>query len=99
MTSLILPSYAQLSDADEAALTELYRRGTPANTMRAWERDLAYISAWKMATFGRPLVWPAEERVALRFVLDHSVDLAERSGTAQNAAMEVIAIGLRISLA
>ena len=99
MTSLILPSYAQLSDADEAALTELYRRGTPANTLRAWERDLAYISAWKMATFGRPLVWPEEERVALRFVLDHSVDLTERSGTAQDAAMELIAIGLRLSLA
>ena len=49
MTSLTLPSYAQLSDADEAALTELYRRGTSANTLRAWERDLAYISAWKMA--------------------------------------------------
>ena len=45
MTSLILPSYAQLSDADAATLTELYQRGTPANTLRAWEQDLAYISA------------------------------------------------------
>ena len=61
MTSLALPSYAQLSEADEAALTELYRRGTPPNTLRAWERDLAYISAWKMAAFGQPLHWPEEE--------------------------------------
>ena len=83
MTSLTLPSYAQLSDADAATLTELYQRGTSANTLRAWERDLAYISAWRMATFGRPLVWPEEERVALRFDLDHSVDLTERPGTAQ----------------
>ena len=45
MTSLALPSYVQLSEADEAALTELYRHGTPANTLRAWERDLDYISA------------------------------------------------------
>ena len=41
MKSLALPVYAQLTDADEAALTDLYRRGTPANTLRAWERDLA----------------------------------------------------------
>ena len=64
---LALPTYAQLSDADEAALTDLYRRGTPTNTLRAWERDLAYIAAWKMASFGRPLDWPEDEKVALRF--------------------------------
>lgn len=99
MTALALPSYAQLSDADEAALSELYRRGTPANTLRAWERDLAYISAWKMATFGKALAWPEEEQVALRFILDHAQDLTERPGRAQEAALELIAIGLRASLA
>jgi hypothetical protein len=62
MTALALPAYAQLSDADEAALTELYRRGTPANTLRAWERDLAYIAAWKMASFGQPLTGPKRRR-------------------------------------
>lgn len=71
MTALALPSSAQLSDADEAAMSELYRRGTPPNTLRAWERDLAYISAWKRTAFGKPLVWPEEEQVALRFILDH----------------------------
>ena len=41
MTTLALPSCAQLSVADEAALTALYRRGPPPNTLRAWERDLS----------------------------------------------------------
>jgi integrase len=96
--SLVLPAYAQLSDADEAALTELYRRGTPANTLRAWERDLAYIAAWKMASFGRPLDWPEDEKVALRFILDHAQDLITKKGPAREVAMELIAIGLRREL-
>lgn len=96
--NLALPSYAHLSEVDEAALTELFRRGTPANTLRAWERDLAYIAAWKMAAFGRQLSWPEEERVALRFVLDHSADLTDRPGSARDVAMELIALGLRREL-
>ena len=99
MSALALPSYAQLSDADEAALTELYRRGTPTNTLRAWERDLAYIAAWKMAAFGQPLAWPEDEKVALRFILDHAQDLTHKLGPAQDVAMELIAIGLRRELA
>jgi integrase len=98
MTALTLPAYAQLSDADEAALADLYRRGTPANTLRAWERDLAYIAAWKMAAFGRPLAWPEEENVALRFILDHAQDLSEKPGPAQDTAMELQALGLRVAL-
>lgn len=98
MSTLALPAYAQLSDADEAALTDLYRRGTPANTLRAWERDLAYIAAWKMAAFGKPLAWPEEEKVALRFILDHAQDLTQRPGPAQDVAMELIALGLRVAL-
>lgn len=98
MTALALPSYAQLSDADGAALTDLYRRGTPPNTLRAWERDLAYIAAWKMASFGWPLDWPEDEKVALRFILNHAQDLTENPGPAQDVAMELIAIGLRREL-
>jgi hypothetical protein len=98
MITLALPSYGQLSEADEAALTELYRRGTPAKTLRAWERDLAYISAWKMAAFGKPLTWPEDERVALRFILDHAQDLTEKPGAAQDVALELQAIGLRVAL-
>ncbi|RWR26229.1 integrase [Sinirhodobacter populi] len=92
-------SFSSLSQEEEQTLTDLYRRGTPANTLRAWERDLAYIAAWKAAVFGQPLVWPEDERVALRFVLDHSIDLNDRPGTnAHEAAMELIAAGLRRSL-
>lgn len=98
MTLLPLPAYAQLSPADEAALTDLYRRGTPPNTLRAWERDLAYIAAWKMAAFGQPLHWPEDERVALRFILDHALDLTDKPGPAQDAALELVAIGLRVAL-
>ncbi len=75
LKSLALPAYACLFEADEAALTDLYRRGTPANTLRAWERDLAYIATWKMASFGRALDWPEDETVALRFILDHAQGL------------------------
>ena len=32
---LILPAYAQFTATDEATLTELYRRGTQPNTLRA----------------------------------------------------------------
>ncbi len=98
MTTLSLPAYAQLSEADEAALTSLFRRGTPANTLRAWERDLAYIAAWKMAAFGRPLTWPEDDQVALRFILHHADDLTDQPGSAQDTAMELIALGLRVAL-
>jgi integrase len=98
MTLLALPAYAQVSEADESALTDLYRRGTPPNTLRAWERDLVYISAWKMASFGKALAWPEDEKVALRFILDHAQDLSERPGAAQDVANELMAIGLRIGL-
>ena len=93
-----LPAYAQLSDADEAALADLFRAGVPANTLRAWERDLAYIAAWKMAVFGQALIWPETEAVALRFVQDHAVDLTDQPGPAQAAAQALIALGLRVKL-
>jgi integrase len=99
MTGLTLPSYAQLSEADAAALAELYKRGTPANTLRAWERDLAYIAAWKAAVFGQPLVWPEAKRVTLRFMLDHTLDLTGNPGTTQDTAQELIELGLRRTLA
>lgn len=88
-----------LSPADEAALSALYRRGTPENTLRAWERDLAYIAAWKRVAFGQPLDWPESETVALRFVLDHAVDLNDENTPARATAEALIAAGLRRSLA
>ncbi|MBU3032048.1 tyrosine-type recombinase/integrase [Paracoccus marinaquae] len=94
-----IPLPRTLDAADAAALEALYRRGTPENTLRAWERDLAYISAWKAAAFAAPLAWPETEAVALRFVLDHAEDLHDRPGPAQAAAQALIAAGLRRSLA
>lgn len=93
----LIPGSA-LSADDEAALTDLYRRGTPANTLRAWESDLAYIAAWKQAVFGRPLAWPEDETVALRFILHHAEDLTEATGPARDAAEALIAQGLRPAL-
>lgn len=90
---------ADLSAADTALLTDLYRRGTPENTLRAWERDLAYVTAWKAAAFDAPLDWPESETVALRFVLDHALDLTDQPGPAQDAAKALIGAGLRRSLA
>lgn len=88
-----------LTPADAAALEMLYRRGTPENTLRAWERDLAYITAWKQLAFDAPLQWPEEERVALRFLLDHSADLTDAPGPARDVAGAMIRAGLRKSLA
>lgn len=96
-----LPQPAGLSEADRDQLTQLFARGTPANTIRAWESDLAYITAWRQVRFGDDPVWPERENVALAFVLDHSRDLAEApAGDAARAAAEaLIAAGLRRSLA
>jgi len=93
MTQLIISSPTALSNADEAALTDLYIRGTPANTLRAYERDLIYITAWKQS----PLTWPEDESIALRFILDHSRDL-DTPDTAQDVAKALITAGLRKSL-
>lgn len=82
-------------------LTELFVKGTPPNTIRAYERDLAYITAWKAAAFGAPLAWPETEAVALRFVLDHADDLtdADPAAPARRAAEALIGLGLRRSFA
>jgi len=90
-----------LSDADQDALTDLYIRGTPANTLRAYERDLIYLTAWKVAAFAAPLSWPESEAVALRFILDHSRDLTEADpqDPALTAVDALITQGLRKSRA
>ena len=97
--STILPP--ALSDTDQEALTDLYVRGTPPNTLRAYERDLIYITTWTHAAFGKPLAWPEREDVALRFILDHSRDLtkADPQDPALPAAEALIAQGLRKTLA
>lgn len=96
-----LPALPRLSDEDQAALNDLFTRGTPENTRRAYERDLIYITAWKQAAFGAPLVWPEGEDVALRFLLDHARDLTDSApdNKARLVAKHLIGCGLRRSLA
>lgn len=97
--ALLLPAaLPELSEDDRAALHDLYVRGTPENTLRAYERDLVYISAWRRTRFGVPPQWPETEQVALRFVLDHARDLQEAAGPARAAAETLIAAGLRRGL-
>lgn len=95
------PTALTLSETDQTALTDLYIRGTPPNTLRAYERDLIYITAWQQTAFDTPLTWPAREDVALRFILDHSRDLREADDLepAKRVAQDLIALGLRKSLA
>ncbi len=90
-----------LSQADQDALTDLYVRGTPANTLRAYERDLLYITAWKASRFGASLNWPESEATALAFILDHARDLdgAPETDVARETAEALIAQGLRKSMA
>ena len=96
-----VPAPPTLSQADQEALTDLYVRCTPANTLRAYERDLIYITAWKAATFYAPLSWPEDETTALRFVLDHSRDLSDLSqdDPVRASADRLVVQGLRKSLA
>jgi integrase len=95
-----LPAEMALSPADRAALDDLYARGTPENTRRAYAADLGYIAAWKEAAFGLGLAWPETEAVALRFVLDHARDLSglPEEEPARGVAERLVAAGLRRSL-
>ncbi|TDE34668.1 tyrosine-type recombinase/integrase [Antarcticimicrobium sediminis] len=101
MTPLPFPIRTQLSETDQAALTDLYVRGTPQNTLRAYERDLLYITLWREVAFGSGPIWPEREEVALRFILDHARDLgtAAPADSARIAGEALIAAGLRKSLA
>ena len=94
-----LPLPVHLTPAETEALTDLYRRGTAENTLRAYEQDLGYIRAWKAAAFGTALSWPEDEAVALRFILDHAQDLRAGTGPARAAAEALIRAGLRCGLA
>jgi integrase len=100
MPDLTLPSSSRLSQADEAALEDLFRRGTPENTRRAYEIDLAYIAAWKRLSFGGALDWPEHPDVALRFILDHARDFTRSlaNDPSQQVAEALVEFGMRRSL-
>ena len=101
MPTLPGPVITGLSAPDQAVLTDLFVRGTPENTLRAYERDLLYITAWRQAVFHDGPQWPEREDVALRFVLDHARDLttAGSDDSARRAAETLVAAGLRRGLA
>jgi len=91
-----------LSERDQEALHGLYVRGTPQNTLRAYERDLIYITAWKALRSADPaLNWPEPEDIALLFILDHTRDLNEAPADdpARQAAKHLIDQRLRKTLA
>ncbi len=92
------PAPVILDEEDRAALNDLYVRGTPENTLRAYERDLIYLTAWKRAAFNEALTWPEREDVAIRFVLDHSRDLSDATDRARETADMMIALGVRKGL-
>lgn len=96
-----LSTLSRLTPADTAALEDLFRRGTPENTQRAYESDLTYAQAWKRLSFGGALDWPESEAVALRFILDHARDLSTAAPTdpSRQVAEALVAFGLRKSLA
>ena len=67
--------YAEvLTDADVATLKHLADTGMGANTLRALASDLAYLEAWSLAATGRPLPWPADPELILKFIAHHLWD-------------------------
>jgi len=99
---LHLPAGAlALSEHDRDALHDLYMRGTPANTLRAYERDLLYITAWKVLRVPEAaLNWPEAEDIALLFILDHTRDLnaASEDDPARQVGEALVDQGLRKAL-
>jgi hypothetical protein len=72
--------YAEvLSDADVAILIPLANSGMGANTHRALPSGLAYLEAWCQAATGRPLPWPADPELVLKFIAHHMWDPDQRA--------------------
>jgi integrase len=67
-----------LTDDDVATLKHLAREGMGENSLRALASDLAYLEAWAQAATASPLLWPAPEGLALKFVAHHLWDPVER---------------------
>jgi integrase len=72
--------YAEvLTDADVRTLKHLADIGMGANTLRALASDLAYLEAWSLAATGRPLPWPADSELVLKFVAHHMWDVDQKA--------------------
>ena len=90
-TGAELSGLASAHGEDAQRLADLFERGTPLNTRIAYERDMAYAAAWKKLAFDEGLHWPERREVAIRFVLDHSEDMAARpSGDPHRCVMEAL---------
>ncbi|WP_254429551.1 hypothetical protein [Ruegeria atlantica] len=63
--SFLPASSPALSPADQETLNALYVRETLSNTLRVYERDLLYITAWNAARFGTVLDWSESNATAL----------------------------------
>lgn len=105
MTAYTLPTPAELakialSADDDRRLRDLFTRGTPENTQRAYRTDYGYIRAWRLLRLRTDMTWPEDPSVAMAYLLDHSEDLSALplSHSSRKAADAMIEAGLRKSL-
>ena len=68
-----------LTDDGVKTLKHLAREGIVENSLRALASDLAYLEAWADGATGQPLLWPATEALALKFVAHHLRDPSKRA--------------------
>ena len=74
-------SLAQLlTDDDVETLKHLARDGTGENTCGRSRRISPNLPTWADAATGQPLLWPATEALALKFVAHHLWDPVKRAG-------------------
>ena len=73
-------SLAQLlTDDDVETLKHLAREGTGENTCGRSRRIPSNLPTWADAATGPPLLWPAIEALALKFVAHHLRDPSKRT--------------------
>jgi hypothetical protein len=84
-----------LTDDDVETLKHLAREGMGENRLRALASDLAYLEAWANAPAGQPLLWPASEALALKFVAHHLWDPAKRVSDTRHGMPPDVADSLR----
>jgi len=84
-----------LTPAEIDTLAHLAKAGTGPNSLRALASDLAYLEAWARASTDAPLVWPAQETTALRFIAHHLWDEAEREKNPEHGMPQQVAEALR----
>ena len=84
-----------LTDDDVETLKHLAREGMGENSLRALASDLAYLETWADAATGQPLLWPATEALALKFVAHHLRDPSKRVSDPRHGMPADVAESLR----